>query len=299
MKIIIAANKTLPRNGKQELDTGMSYLYQPLTELGHEVYFYDTIKPAEPDFDLVTQIFLPDLVFCCFTGNSFMTPYEPWPSILRLTKTTKITTFNWFCDDTWRFDNFSSKACWSFDHCSTPEPSFVSRFKDIGYENIHLANWHANSDCYSTMLKDIDISFAGDITLARKQFFSTCKVPIVNSGGLSIDELFNFYCRSRIGVNLSVNVNDPEKKTQMKQRVFELAAAGCLVLSEYTPGIEDFFELDKEIVTFSGVEEFEKKVTYLLENPDVVEKVATAGHERFLKDHESKVRLKTLLEKII
>ena len=31
----------------------------------------------------------------------------------------------------------------------------------------------------------------------------------------------------------------------------------------------------------------------------MVEKVATAGHERFLKDHESKVRLKTLLEKII
>ena len=34
-------------------------------------------------------------------------------------------------------------------------------------------------------------------------------------------------------------------------------------------------------------------------NPDVVERVAEAGHKRFLKDHESKVRLSKLLEDIM
>ena len=72
MKIILATNKTLPRNGKQELDTGYFYLYKPLIDLGHEVHFYDIISPisrAPDDFNKVVEEFNPDLLFCCLTGN--------------------------------------------------------------------------------------------------------------------------------------------------------------------------------------------------------------------------------------
>ena len=298
MRIVVVTNKTLPRNGKNELDTGLRYLVDPLVSLGHTVELFDTVSPDKP-FDALVDEFCPDLVFCCLTGNPNHTPHEPISSILRLTRLGKVKTFNWFCDDTWRFNSFSSPICWAFDHCSTPEPSYVERYKEIGYDNIHLATWHASVDCFPDLEKDIDISFVGGITPDRQQFFASCEVPITGAQGLSIDELFQFYSRTRIGVNLSVNANDPEKKTQMKLRPFELAAAKCLVLTEYNPGIEEFFELDKEIITFSGVDEFKEKVNYLMENPDVVERVAEAGHKRFLKDHESKVRLSKLLEDIM
>ena len=297
MRIIAVTNKTLPRNGKNELDTGLYYLIKPLESLGHTVELFDTVNPEKP-FNILVNDFNPDLVFCCLTGNPNHTPYEPIPSILRLTRLGKVKTFNWFCDDTWRFSSFSSQICWAFDHCSTPEPSYVERYKEIGYDNIHLATWYSNVDCFPDLEKDIDISFVGGITPDRQQFFSSCKVPITGAQGLSIDELFQFYSKSRIGVNLSVNANDPEKKTQMKLRPFELAAAKCLVLSEYHPGIEEFFELDKEIITFSGVDEFKEKVNHLMKNPNEVNRIAEAGHQRFLRDHESKVRLSKLLEDI-
>lgn len=299
MKIIIAVNKTYPRNGKQELDMGIFYLLFPLTALGHEVIFYDTVSPEEPDFDKIVESFEPNLIFCCFTGNPYITPFEPWESIAKLTKEGKVRTFNWFCDDTWRFDDFSKHVCWYFNYCSTPEPSFVNKYKEIGYENIMLGPWYANSELYPETEKDIELSFVGGMNEEREKFFSRSKVPVTTAEGLSVSGLFDFYCRSKVGINLSVNANDPEKKTQMKQRIFELAAARSVVLTEYHEGIEKFFHIDKEIVTFTDVDDFEKKVNYLHENPEEAKKIASNGHKRFLRDHESKVRLAKMVSDIV
>lgn len=298
MKILLTLNKTLPRNGKHELDTGLYYLEKPLKELGHEVCFYDTVSPVEADFSKVVESFSPDLIFCCFTGNVGMTPYEPWNDILRITRQGKIKTFNWFCDDTWRFENFSKHICWYFTHCSTPEPEYFDKFRSIGYENIQLGGWHVNKEFYQEAQKDIDISFVGGMNQTRRDFFSGLKIPVTVGQNLPIEDLFDFYCRSKIGVNLSLNANDPEGKTQMKLRVFELAAAKAVVLTEYHPSLEHFFELEKEIVTFKTKQEFEEKANYLLANPDEASIIAERGHQRFLKDHESKIRLEAILSNI-
>ena len=85
----------------------------------------------------------------------------------------------------------------------------------------------------------------------------------------------------------------------MKGRVFELAAAGATVLTEYHEDLKEFFEFDREIVTFKDVEEFKEKVDYLKSNPGKAAEVASNGHARFLKDHESKIRLKTILGSIL
>tara|TARA_A100000172_G_scaffold55597_1_gene35680 strand:+ start:2275 stop:3174 length:900 start_codon:yes stop_codon:yes gene_type:complete len=295
LKILLTINKTLPRNGKQELDIAYHYIQKPLEDLGHQVLMYDTVKPVESNFNKVVVAFRPDLIFCCFTGNAGMTPYEPWNDILKITRQGNIKTFNWFCDDTWRFDNFSKHLCWYFSSCSTPEPSYVDKFKDTGYKNILLGCWHVNSDYYPETKKDIDISFVGGMNQSRSEFFSGLTVPVTIGQGLSIDELFSFYCRSKIGVNLSQNANDPEGKTQMKLRVFELAAARSMVLTEYHPGLETFFELEKEVITFKNKEDFEAKANYYLNNPLEAEKIALRGYNRFMKDHESKIRLKNIL----
>ena len=84
--ILIVVNKTLPRvtnDGKVKgvLDASFYNLYIPLLELGHTVYFYDTINPVIKDFNDVYDKFKPDLIFCCITGNSQVTPYEPLEKI--------------------------------------------------------------------------------------------------------------------------------------------------------------------------------------------------------------------------
>ena len=297
MKILLTLNKTY----RGIPDSGYWYVYSPLKELGHEVCWYDTVEPEEKDYDKILEEFKPDIIFCCFTNNRGVAPYEPWQEIMTETKLGRTKTFNWFCDDTWRFNNFSSWACHYFNVCSTPEPSYIKKYKGAGYDNIVLGNWHANSEFYPVKQfseKSIDISFIGAPNPDRKTFFDQVKTPIQKIFGVGQDELFAAHANTKIGLNLSVNANDPEKKTQMKQRLFEVAAGGGLLLTQYHDGIEKFFEIDKEIVTFKTPLECAEKIKELLQRPKIIERIALAGHKRFLKEHDSKIRLAKVLEQI-
>ena len=294
MKILLTSNKTY----RGQPDMGFWYTYTPLEELGHEVYWYDTVNPEEKDYNKIIETFKPDLIFCCMTGDSAITPYEPWQIIKRETSLGRIKTFNWFCDDGWRFNSFSKDACQYFNVCSTPEPFYINKFKEAGYNNIILGAWYANSSYYSQINfheKDIDISFVGYPTPERQLFFKACNLPIYNAYDVSQDELFRIYSRSKIGLNLSRNVIGT---TQMKLRMFEVLAGSGLLMTEYHEGIEEFFEIDKEIITFKSIDELTKKTNFLLKNPRLVERIADAGHKRFLKEHDSKIRLKQILKEI-
>jgi len=84
----------------------------------------------------------------------------------------------------------------------------------------------------------------------------------------------------------------------MKTRMFEIPGAGALMITQHHDGLEEFYDIDKEIVTFRTVEEFSEKAKNLLKNPERLEKIAAAGHKRWLAEHDSKVRLKKVLKQI-
>jgi len=298
MKILLVTNKTY----RGHLDGGWWYFYLPLVELGHDVQFYDTVS-TEQSFEKVIENFKPDLVFSMLTNNRIIAPGEPWEEIRWETKSGRTKTFNWFCDDTWRYDNFSRGACKIFTACSTPEPEYIKKYKEDGYQNIILGTWHSNINLYPKFDytdKDIDISFIGAITGLRKHFFeSTKETPVHIFSNISQEEMYATHCRSKIAVNLSFNQNDPQAKTQMKQRMFEAPAAQALLLTQYHPGIENFFEIDKEIVTFSSDEEFCEKANFLISKPKLLKSLAISGFKRFMAEHESKIRLTNVLKEIM
>ena len=315
MRILLALNKTyydIP-------DTGHWYTFEPLRELGHEVFWYDTVDPEVRDFSKVVEKFKPDLIWCCFTGNRKIAPYEPFEEIHAETTSGRTKTFHWFADCTWRFDAKpmgSSQACHSFTACSTPEPEYVQKYKEMGYENILLATWHANSKYYSPKPyseKEIQLSLVGNLSETRKKFFDALAYLDFNTldkekdkmlpiemppRALTVEEMFAYHSNTKIGINLARNDNDPRKKTQMKQRIFEIAAGGGLIFTEYHKAMEGFFEEDREMITFKTPEEFLSKMRFLLKNESFAAKIAAAGHKRFLAEHDSKIRLKKLLKEL-
>ena len=303
MKIILVTNQTLGRGRTQCIDGGYYNFYIPLLELGHDVLFYDTIHGADKSFTELVDDFKPDLVFCCITGDCLITPYEPLEEIARITKSNKIKTFNWFCDDTWRFHNFSKDMCKNFTYCSTPEEKFIEKYKEAGYSNILEGNWHCNPSLSprGNFDKVLDLSFIGGINRERASILDRLRelglqMQILNE--ISYEDLFKVYACSKIGFNLTTNSNDPEKKAQMKLRIFEVTAAGALLLTEEVDGLDKFFEIGKEVETFKTIDEAEEKIKYYLKNESAREKIAAAGHQRFLTDHSSKVRLAKLLAEI-
>lgn len=302
MKIILVTNKTLVRNGIPRLDAGYWNFYLPLLELGHQVYFYDITDPLEKNFSKVVENQKPDLIFCMLTGNMLVGKYEPLEEIEKETKSGRTITFNWFCDDSWRYETYSRNICKYFTFCSTPEPSYVYRYKQDGYDNILLGNWHTNTSIYPTNItKNIDVGFVGNIGNQRRNgLYKILQsgVNVKNAHGISQEDLLLFYSQSRIGINFSLNENDKNKKTQMKLRMFEVPAARTLLLTEYHETIENFFEIDKEIIVFREENEMIQKMLFLLKNNNILEKISQNGYERVIKEHDSRIRLSKILEQI-
>ena len=301
MKIIVVANKTLPsRNGPFVDPISYDYVYLNLVKMGHDVIFYDTVQKQDIGLvELVSQQ-KPDLLFCCMTGDKSLTPYEPWEDISHITKNNLARTFNWFCDDAWRFDNFSSDVCWKFHCCSTPETYCLEKYKNIGYNDVTLGFWHADSRMFDyKKQKDIDVSFCGQLNPDRTKFISYLKykgIRIEHFSGITTKEMKDVISRSKIGINFSKNYNGVPPVLQMKGRMAEVVAGNTLLLTEYAPGLETHFKIDKEIVVFKTPDEAYKKIKFLLSNQGVYDNIRNSGYNRFLKDHDTQVRLTQILE---
>ena len=300
MKILLTINKTY----RGQPDSSQWYVREPLESLGHEVVFYDTVAgdPAGNTYDQIIETFKPELVFCMLTGDKAIAPYEPWNALMKETQSGRTKTFNWFCDDTWRFDTFSKIACRAFTVCSTPERDHIEKYKNEGYDNIIVGNWHASAKCFTPSdwdTRKYALSFIGAPTPSRSQFFNDSMIPVEFLTGLSQEQLFEAHSNSQVGINLSVNDNDPDGKTQMKQRIFEVPASAGTLLTQYHPGIEEYYDIGTEILTFKTPEEFAEQAIALMTNEKMLKEVAAAGHRRFLKDHDSKVRLEKVLQEIM
>tara|TARA_R110002072_G_scaffold32307_4_gene98798 strand:+ start:3618 stop:4574 length:957 start_codon:yes stop_codon:yes gene_type:complete len=308
-RIIFVAPKSITRHRSDpersfRYDMSMWNFFLPLQGLGHEVAWFDTATYGNEELDQLIQRFQPELLFCITTGDRSLCPEEPWDVIYgaKNTPAANIKTFNWFCDDVWRFDEFSSIATRFFDVCSTPERKFVNIYKEkLGYENVIYATWHANPDMYSGVRtwKDKDAAFVGASYGDRKMHIDMLEkagIKVENPKNASFEDLVHTYARSRIGLNFSKNSNTGT--TQMKARVFEIPAAGSVLLTEHHDELEDLFDIGKEIMTFESPEEMVDKAKFLLSHPNQMAKMAEAGFKAAITRHSSYIRLAGLLEEI-
>lgn len=85
---------------------------------------------------------------------------------------------------------------------------------------------------------------------------------------------------------LTFNIHtDVAGNSVANMRLFEATGVGTCLLSDTRENMPDLFEVDKEVVTYSTIDEAVEKVNYLLENEDVRKEIASAGQRRTLKDH--------------
>ena len=66
--------------------------------------------------------------------------------------------------------------------------------------------------------------------------------------------------------------------------------SGGLYLTEYHPELERFYELGKEIITYSNFSDLVDKIQYLLFNPEKANVMRDRGRQRALKEHAWEIR---------
>ena len=72
---------------------------------------------------------------------------------------------------------------------------------------------------------------------------------------------------------------------QIKARHFEIPACGGFVMTSMADDLGSFYEIDKEVVIYEGVDDCAEKVRYYLDHPSEREAIARAGYERTIRDH--------------
>ena len=203
-------------------------------------------------------------------------------------------TFNWFCDDHWRFDKYSRWWAPMFNWVATTAKSTLPKYREIGYKNVIYTQWACNHFLYGKL--DLpylyDVTFVGHPHGNREQIINKISKGGINvktwgygwkTGRLSQVDLIKVFNQSKINLNLSNPSEGSEQ--QIKGRNFEIPGCGGFLLTGRADNLEDYYEIGKEIVCYDDVDDLIDKIKYYLKHDEEREAIAKAGYNRTLREH--------------
>lgn len=167
------------------------------------------------------------------------------------------------------------KAQYSCDLC------FVGNFHGVG----------STRESILSRLADYDIKIWGD---GWQHSSDKLLRPRWMGRSLGSKEIAKAYS----GAKLTLNVTYPHSITQPNMRTFEAPACGALLLNDSLPGIGGFFDVGKEIETYSSVEELIEKIDYYLAHPQEAAQIAKAGQRRAHSEHTYEKRMCKMLSAV-
>ena len=138
--------------------------------------------------------------------------------------------------------------------------------------------------------------------VASGQFGSGCYLPPSILGGPLTDlEMIKMFSRSKINLGFSScgeTHQDDERILQIRLRDFEVPMSGGFYMVEFMEELEEFYEIGKEIVCYTGPEDLAEKIKYYLAHETERETIRKAGYDRCLRDHTWQKRFQTVFQQI-
>ena len=219
--------------------------------------------------------------------------YQILESTLQTTRETGSIVIAWFWDDHFRFDNYARLYIPSIDYSITTDPDAIDKYNLLGARCLYSPGGCAGEHYKELDLpKKFDVSFVGSNVWGRNAYIQEIKrlgIEVAtfgsgwNSGKISFDQMLNTFNSSKINLNFSGVGSNGAK--QLKGRIFEIAMCRGFLLTEYVPGVERFFVVDKEIACFETIEEAVEKIEYYLEHEREREAIAQAGRNRAIREY--------------
>ncbi len=271
--------------------------------------------------DLITSE-KPDFALFCLFENEF-----DEESLKSLKENT--VTAAYFFDDPWRkeFARYWRKY---FDYSTTPDYYSYLNYINSGEKNIFYIPFGYNPDIYKKVEtpKKYDVSFVGGYNPYRKWVLDYLRnrgvtVSVFGRGWgdswLSQEDMVKIFNASKINLNLSNSISydyryllsalkSPKdikqmlllkkNKEQVKGRHYEINGCGGFQLSYFVPGLNLVYEIDKEIAVYENIDTLPDEINFFLNNEEVRNTLADAGHQRSLKDHKAEIYLQELIRRI-
>ena len=112
----------------------------------------------------------------------------------------------------------------------------------------------------------------------------------INQGVIFGRYMFQLLAQSKI----TLNFHGDNVLQAGNMRLIEATGSGACLVTDWKSNIVNYFESDKEIVTFKSKEEALEKIQYLLENEKEREKIAYLGQQKTFTHYSGKKRMEIL-----
>ena len=208
-----------------------------------------------------------------------------------------------------KFNYYVDADLSEFDAFFTNSKGVVNDLKEMGARNVHPIYYAVDPDLFSPleMEKDIDISYFGYGSEYREEWMrKMISEPSIRLNGVNFTvggkyfdiDLGNanligdvpysafreFCCRSKINLNIT-RWSHTKVYASSTARPFELAAFGCCIVSQPYSGIEEWFDVGRELVVVNSFEEAIDIYKWLLDDLDESSEIGERAKNKVVKEH--------------
>ena len=106
-------------------------------------------------------------------------------------------------------------------------------------------------------------------------------VGVPGGGWVPYHDQPHYYARAKVALNIS----QAGEEEGMSHKPFQIAASGVAMAHVYRKGLEDCFEIDREIMAFHTPAEARQAVATLIRDDDLRAELAHAARRRLERDH--------------
>jgi len=180
-----------------------------------------------------------------------------------------------------------------FDVVFLAQKSFVPLFREKLSRPVFWLPLAADASIHRPMAsrENFDIGICGsECPLSNRRSRRLSRLALHYSVGrkrVFFEEMSAFLSECRLLFNSAVS-ND------LNMRVFESLAIGKCLLTDPVSGLSDLFTPDRDLILYDDADLIDK-VRYLLDHPDVRERIAASGREKVLDRHTYRHRARSVI----
>jgi hypothetical protein len=213
----------------------------------------------------------------------------------------------WFCDDHWRFNDFTVNFLPHLSAAVTTARSALPKYKAAGFDRVIGSQWSANHRLFRPLdlPETCDISFVGQPHSDRRELVARLRSAGLGvetrgfgwpEGRATLSEMVRLSNQSRLCLNFS-NASIG-RENQLKGRDFEIPAMRRTMLTAESAEIRDYFS-DEEVGIYSDADDLVDKARELLRDEARRRAMAEAGYQRVIRDHTAEQRLAEVLTEVL
>lgn len=288
-------------------------MYETLIDMGYEVIYFNYVElekqigkdSMNKSLIYTCKYLQPDILFMILYTDQI--DFETIDACRNHT-----VVVNWFCDDQWRYHDNGNQSTkyWikHLDYAITTAPEALEWYEKDGFNNAILSSWAANPKYYypMNMEKIYDVSFVGQKYGTREAIVNHIKKSGIDircfgrgwqTDYVPFEDMVKIFNQSYICLNISECSKGGGN--QPKGREFEIpCTGGGILFTGKTENIENYFDIDKEIVVYENNDDLVDKIKYYLLNKNLIADMSACALKRTLRDHTYKNRFEQIFKVI-